>query len=158
MRLGQVVNLSIFDSIISEILGLRHSTVLILVFDGVTSENHQYRNMTAVSTTCYLRRQGTQATTTTTTKTISKNNRFIDQNNSSARASLFLVHFFDVHCSTTTSKLLIQFDILWTTWTYDDEFSFLFLNLNKIHKNSRFVEDVNTRQQLSSSFSELRYC
>ena len=36
MRLGQVVNLSIFDSIISEILGLRHSTVLILVFDGVT--------------------------------------------------------------------------------------------------------------------------
>ena len=56
MRLGQVVNLSIFDSIISEILGLRHSTVLILVFDGVTSENHQYRNMTAVATTCYLRR------------------------------------------------------------------------------------------------------
>ena len=36
MRLGQVVNLSIFDSIISEILGLRHSTVLILVFDVVT--------------------------------------------------------------------------------------------------------------------------
>ena len=28
VRLGQVVNLSIFDSIISEILGLRHSTVL----------------------------------------------------------------------------------------------------------------------------------
>ena len=36
VRLGQVVNLSIFDSIISEILGLRHSTVFILVFDGVT--------------------------------------------------------------------------------------------------------------------------
>ena len=97
-------------------------------------------------------------TSLTTTTTTSKNNRFNDQNNSSARASLFLVHFFDVHCTTTTWNLLIQFDVLWRTWTYDDEFSFLFLNLNKIHKNSRFVEDVNTRQQLSSSFSELRYC
>ena len=29
-----------------------------------------------------------------------KNNRFNDQNNSSARASRFLVHFFDVHCTT----------------------------------------------------------
>ena len=31
-----------------------------------------------------------------------KNNRFNDQNNSSARASRFLVHFFDVQCTTTT--------------------------------------------------------
>ena len=31
---------------------------------------------------------------TTTTTTTSKNNRFNDQNNSSARASRFLVHFF----------------------------------------------------------------
>ena len=31
-----------------------------------------------------------------------KNNRFNDQNNSSARASCLLVHFFDVHCTTTT--------------------------------------------------------
>ena len=30
------------------------------------------------------------------------NNRLNDQNNSSARASCFLVHFFDVHCTTTT--------------------------------------------------------
>ena len=29
-----------------------------------------------------------------------KNNRFNDQNNSSARAARFLVHFFDVHCTT----------------------------------------------------------
>ena len=36
-----------------------------------------------------------------------KNNRFNDQNNSSARASRFLVHFFDVHCTTTTWNLLI---------------------------------------------------
>ena len=27
-----------------------------------------------------------------------------------------------------------QFAVLWRTWTYDDEFSFLFLNLNKILK------------------------
>ena len=33
---------------------------------------------------------------------LQKNNRFNDQNNSSARASPFLVHFFDVHCTTTT--------------------------------------------------------
>ena len=33
---------------------------------------------------------------------IQKDNRFNDQNNSSARASCFLVHFFDVHCTTTT--------------------------------------------------------
>ena len=31
-----------------------------------------------------------------------KNNWFYEQNNSSARASRFLVHFFDVHCTTTT--------------------------------------------------------
>ena len=36
-----------------------------------------------------------------------KNNRFNDQNNSSARASCFLVHFFDVHCTTTTGNPLI---------------------------------------------------
>ena len=51
--------------------------------------------------------------------------------------SRFLVHFFGVHCTTTTWNLLIT--VLWRTWTYDDEFSFLFfsfLNLNKILKNS----------------------
>ena len=64
---------------------------------------------------------------------LQKSNRFNDQNNSSARASRFLVHFFDVHCTTTTWNLLIA--VLWRTWTCDDEFSFLFLNLNKILKN-----------------------
>ena len=33
---------------------------------------------------------------------LKKNNRFNDQNNSFARASRFLVHFFDVHYTTTT--------------------------------------------------------
>ena len=60
---------------------------------------------------------------------LQKNNRFNDQNNSSARASRSLVHFFHVHCTTTTWNLL-------RTWTYDDEFFFLFLNLNKNLKNS----------------------
>ena len=31
-----------------------------------------------------------------------KNNWFYEQNNYSALASRFLVHFFDVHCTTTT--------------------------------------------------------
>ena len=38
---------------------------------------------------------------------LQKNNRFNNQNNSSERASLFLVHFFDVHCTTMTWSLLI---------------------------------------------------
>ena len=36
-----------------------------------------------------------------------KNNRFNDQNNSSSRVSRFLVHFFDVSCTTTTWNFLI---------------------------------------------------
>ena len=56
-----------------------------------------------------------------------KHNSFNDQNNSSARASHFLVHFFNVHCTTTTWNLLIWRFMQWGTWTYDDEFSFLFL-------------------------------
>ena len=41
---------------------------------------------------------------------LKKNNRFNDQNNSSARASRFLVltHFLDFHCTTTTLNLLIS--------------------------------------------------
>ena len=41
--------------------------------------------------------------------------------------------------STSTARLrreTSQFAVLRWTWTYDDEFSFLFLNLNKILKNS----------------------
>ena len=67
------------------------------------------------------------------TTTISKNNRLNDQNNSSARASRFLVHFFDVHCTTTTWNLLI--------WRSIEDVGirqqFLpLLILNKILKNS----------------------
>ena len=47
--------------------------------------------------------------------TTSKNNRFYEQNNSSAHASRFLLHFFDVHYTTTK----------WIrTWTYEDKCSF----------------------------------
>ena len=42
------------------------------------------------------------------------------QNNNSARASHFLIHFFDVHCTTTTWNLLI----------------------------CRFMEDVNIRRRI----------
>ena len=45
------------------------------------------------------------------------------------KTTRFSVHFFDVHCTTITWSLLI--------WRFiedvdNDEFSFLFLNLNKI--------------------------
>ena len=60
---------------------------------------------------------------TTTTTMTSKNNRFYDQNNSSARASRFLVHFFDVHCTTATWNLLMR----------------------------RYMEDVDIRRQISLS-------
>lgn len=70
---------------------------------------------------------------TTTTKT-SKNNWFYEQNNSSARASRFLVHFLDVHCLTMTWNLLMR------RFTKDVNIRriifFLFLNLNKVLKNS----------------------
>ena len=65
---------------------------------------------------------------------LQKTNRFNDQNNSSARASRSLVHFFDVHSTTTTWNLPI--------WRFVHDvdirrrISFLFLNLNKILKNS----------------------
>ena len=63
-----------------------------------------------------------------------KNNRFNDQNNSSALASCFLVHFFDVHCTITTWNLLICRFI--EDVDMRRRFFFLFLNQNKILKNS----------------------
>ena len=59
---------------------------------------------------------------------LQKNNRFNDQNNSSACASRFLVHFFDVHCTTTTWNLLMR----------------------------RFMEDVNMPRQIFPSLFDLR--
>ena len=59
-----------------------------------------------------------------------------DQNNSSARASRFLIHIFDVSCTTTTWNLLICRFMENVNIQCNDEFSFLFLNLNKILKNS----------------------
>ena len=51
-----------------------------------------------------------------------KNNWFNKQNNSSARASRFLVHFFDVNYTTTTRNLL--------------------------HIMRRFMEDANIRRRI----------
>ena len=58
---------------------------------------------------------------------VKKNNRFYEQNNCSARASRFLVHFFDVHCTITTWNLPMR----------------------------RFVEDVDIRRQIVLSLFEL---
>ena len=91
---------------------------------------------------------------------LQKNNRLNDQNNSSARASRFLVHFFNVHCTTTTWNFLI------CRFTYDDEFSFLYLKLNKILKNSTSrekspafwrIERVQRRDQVWKNANSLFY-
>ena len=62
------------------------------------------------------------------TTTASKNKWFCEPNNNLARASRFLVHFLDVHCTSTTWNLL--------TRCFDEEFFFLFLNLDKAFENS----------------------
>ena len=57
-----------------------------------------------------------------------KNNNWVyEQNNSSARASRFLVHLFTARPRQETS----QCEVLCRTWTYDDKFSFLYLNMDK---------------------------
>ena len=53
--------------------------------------------------------------------------------------ALHVHHSFLYISLTSTARLRREtslFDVLWRTWTYDDEFSNLFLNLNKILKNS----------------------
>ena len=112
----------------------------------------------------FLRRKAANRELKPTTKTTTTTSKkwFYEQNNSSARASRFLVHFFDVHCTivsrfycrhgeercVTTLKTLYsrltaplrretsQCDVLWRTWTYDDKLPFLYLNMDKVVKNS----------------------
>ena len=53
--------------------------------------------------------------------------------------ALHVHHAFKYISLTSTAQLRREtslFDVLWRTWTYDDESSNLFLNLNKILKNS----------------------
>ena len=52
----------------------------------------------------------------------------------SARASRFLVHFSDVRC--TNRREASQCDVSRRTWTYEDKFSFLYLNMDKVLNNS----------------------
>ena len=53
------------------------------------------------------------------------------------RASSFLVHFFDIDCTTMKWNLLMNdYDVLQRQWTNDDKFSFFFVNLDKVFKNS----------------------
>ena len=57
------------------------------------------------------------------------------EKNSSARLSLFLVHFFDIHWMTLRWNPLIWI-VFCRTLTHNDKFFFLFLNLDKVLKNS----------------------
>ena len=56
-----------------------------------------------------------------------KNNWFYEQNNSSAGP---LTSTARLRCETS------QCDVLWRTWTYDNKFFFLYLNMDKVLKNS----------------------
>ena len=60
--------------------------------------------------------------------TTSKNNWFCEQNNCSACTSHFLVHFFDVHCTTMMQNLPLQ----------------------------RFMEDVDILQQIFPSLFDIK--
>ena len=66
----------------------------------------------------------------TATRTSKKKNRFYEQNKSSARASRFLVHFFDVYCTPTT-RFIQDVDI--RPWFFLSVFE---RNLDKVLKNS----------------------
>ena len=53
--------------------------------------------------------------------------------------ALHVNHAFQYISLTSTARLRREtplFDVLWRTWTYDEDFSFLSLNLNKILQNS----------------------
>ena len=54
-------------------------------------------------------------------------------------------HAFQYISLTVTARLrraTSKCDVLWRTWTYNDEFSFLFLNLDKTLKNSTPGKDA----------------
>ena len=65
-----------------------------------------------------------------------KKNRFSDQNDSSARVHHAFKYISLMSTTRLRSETSYTFDALWRTWTYDDELSFPFSNLNKILKNS----------------------
>lgn len=79
-------------------------------------------------------------TTTTTTTTISRNNLFNEQNNSSAH--LHMSHYFFVtflwrhDYDVNPPNKAFYGGLARRTWTYDNEFSFLFLKLDRLLKNS----------------------
>ena len=51
------------------------------------------------------------------------------QNNNFARASRFFVRFFAV--TAWQRRTNAKFQVLWRTWTHDNDFRFLFLNFDK---------------------------
>ena len=82
---------------------------------------------------CEVSRDFKQLTTTTTTTT-SKNNWFYEQNESFARAWGF--QYISLTSNARLRREISQCDVLWRTWTYDDKFSFLYLNVDKAINNS----------------------
>ena len=67
---------------------------------------------------------------------LQKKKRFNDQNDSSARVHHTFKYISLMSTARLRSETSYTFDALWRTWTYDDELSFPFSNLNKILKNS----------------------
>ena len=61
--------------------------------------------------------------------------RFYEQNNCSARVSRFLVHFFDVHCTTTTWNLPTRRFIEDLRVEMVQKISLLYLNMDKALEN-----------------------
>ena len=57
---------------------------------------------------------------------LQKNNRFNDQNDSSARVHHAFKYISLMSTVRLRSETSYTFDALWRTWTYDDELSFLF--------------------------------
>ena len=72
----------------------------------------------------------------------------------SKKTALHVHHaFFDISLMFTARLRgeTFQCDVLWRTWTYDDRFSFLSLNMDKALKNSTLEKKLATFDELSGS-------
>ena len=82
---------------------------------------------------------------TTTTTTTSKTNWLNEQNNSSTLASRFLVFFYALHeYDVKPPDASSWCNVLWRRWTYDHEFSFLFLFWTWIESLRIQLQDANS--------------
>ena len=89
------------------------------------------------------------ATMMMTPTTTSKNNWFYEKKQLYASITLFSTFLWQFHWMTLRWNPQMWL-VFWRTWTHNDEFSFLFLNLDKVLKNSipgqvtciRHIEEV----------------